>query len=307
MQILPGSANLIGGRGVTVKNVPSRTVQGMKLPGAPGSLKMACGENPKRSYGGRGKSPSTRMGNVAGYRKAWIEAERYRRDWADYRDKVAAGKEVKEPPKRDLGLETLAGVLAGEIRVHNHCYRADEMALMLDVAREFGYRIAAFHHATEAYKVADLLAAEGVCAAVWADWWGFKLEAWDGIRENAALVDHAGGCAVIHSDSPEGIQRLNQEAAKAMAAGRRMGLAIPPERAIRWLTANAAHALGIEGETGTLEPGKAADLVVWSGDPFSVYSRAEKVFIDGALVFDRADPARRPVTDFELGEGVKPW
>jgi imidazolonepropionase-like amidohydrolase len=302
LQVLPGSANLIGGRGVTVKNVPSRTVQGMKFPGAPYSLKMACGENPKRNYGGRGRAPSTRMGNVAGYREAWIRAARYRRDWAEYRRREAAGEAPDKVPERDLGLETLAGALAGEILVHNHCYRADEMAIMLDLAREFGYRITAFHHATEAYKVADLLAEEGVCAAVWADWWGFKFEAWDGIRENAAMVDAAaGGCAVIHSDSDTGVQRLNQEAAKAMAAGRRMGLELPPERVVRWLTANAARALGIDGETGTLEAGKAADVVVWSGDPFSVYSRADLVFVDGALVYDRADPARQPVTDFELG------
>ena len=307
MQILPGSANLIGGRGVTVKNVPSRTTQGMKFPGAPYSLKMACGENPKRVYGNRGRAPSTRMGNVAGYRAAWIEAANYRREWAEYRRRVAAGEKVEKVPKRDLGLETLSGVLAGEILVHNHCYRADEMATMLDVAREFGYKVTAFHHATEAYKIADLLAANGVCAAVWADWWGFKLEAYDGIRENAALLDHAGVCVAIHSDSAEGIQRLNQEAAKAMAAGNRIGLGITRERAIRWLTSNPAHALGIDGETGSLVKGKAADVVLWTGDPFSVYSKAEKVWIDGALLFDRDDPARQPVTDFELGEGVEGW
>jgi imidazolonepropionase-like amidohydrolase len=307
LQILPGSANLIGGRGVTVKNVPSRTVQGMKFPGAPYSLKMACGENPKRVYGGRGRAPSTRMGNVAGYREAWIEAARYRREWDEYRRKVAAGDKVDNPPKHDLGLETLAGVLSGEILVHNHCYRADEMATMLDVAREFGYKVTAFHHATEAYKIADLLAANDVCAAVWADWWGFKMEAYDGIRENAALLDHAGVCVAIHSDSALGIQHLNQEAAKAMAAGNRIGLDIPRRRAIRWLTANPAHALGIDQETGSLVAGKAADVVLWSGDPFSVYSKAERVWIDGALVFDRADPTRRPVSDFELGEGIEPW
>ena len=307
MQILPGSANLIGGRGVTVKNVPARTAEGMKFPGAPYSLKMACGENPKRVYGSRGKAPSTRMGNVAGYRAAWIDAAHYQHEWTDYRRKVAAGEKVEKVPKRDLGLETLAGVLAGEILVHNHCYRADEMATMLDVAREFGYRVTAFHHATEAYKIADLLAADGVCAAVWADWWGFKLEAYDGIRESAALLDHAGACVAIHSDSAEGIQRLNQEAAKAMAAGNRIGLGISRERAIRWVTSNAAHALGIDGETGSLTAGKAADVVLWTGDPFSVYSKAEKVWIDGALLFDRDDPARRPVSDFELGEGVERW
>jgi imidazolonepropionase-like amidohydrolase len=301
LQILPGSANLIGGRSVTLKNVPARTMQAMKLPGAPHGLKMACGENPKRVYGNRGRAPSTRMGNVAGYRAAWIEADAYRQKRQRQREGGGSGTGDDKPLERDLGLETLAGVLDGEILVHNHCYRADEMAVMLDLARELGYRVTAFHHATEAYKVADLLAGAGVCAAVWADWWGFKMEAFDGIRENAALVDHAGGCAIIHSDSERGIQRLNQEAAKAMAAGWRMGLELPRERAIRWITSNPARALGIGEETGALEPGKAADLVVWSGDPFSVYTRAERVFIDGALVYDRDDPERQPVSDFEIG------
>ena len=296
MQILPGSANLIGGRSVTVKNVPSRTVQGLKFPGAPYGLKMACGENPKRVYGNRNRAPSTRMGNVAGYRQAWIEAKEYAGEWDRWDP-----SDDDDPPDRDLGLKTLSGVLKGEILVQNHCYRADEMAVMIDVAREFGYRITAFHHATEAYKIADLLQANDICAAMWADWWGFKMEALDGIRENVALVDAAGACAVVHSDSAEGIQRLNQEAAKAMAAGRRAGFDIPPERAIRWITGNAAKAIGIADRTGSLAPGKMADVVLWSGDPFSVYSKAEKVWIDGALLFDRSDPARQPRTDFELG------
>ncbi|HLT91910.1 MAG TPA: amidohydrolase [Woeseiaceae bacterium] len=295
LQILPGSANLFGGRSVTVKNVPGRTVQGMKFPGAPYGLKMACGENPKRVYGGRGQAPGSRMANVAGYRKAWIAA-------ADYAKKLEANENGEgEKPTRDLQLETLAGVLKGEILVHNHCYRADEMAIMIDVAREFGYEIAAFHHAVEAYKIADLLAENDICAAVWADWWGFKMEAYDGIRENAALVEKAGACAIVHSDDEYGIQRLNQEAAKIMGAAARVGIEIPPERAIRWLTANPAKALGIADKVGTLEPGKMADVVVWDGDPFSSYSRVQRVYIDGALVFERGNPKVNPATDFTLG------
>ena len=178
---------------------------------------------------------------------------------------------------------------------------------MLDLAREFGFKVAAFHHGVEAYKLADRLAAEGVCGALWADWWGFKMEAFDGIEENLALVDRpANGCAIVHSDSSEGIQRLNQEAAKAMAHGRRVGLDITPEHAIRWLTANPARALGIEAQTGTLEAGKRGDAVVWNGNPFSVYAHAEKVYIDGALLYDRADPSRQPRSDFLLGQGVSP-
>ena len=307
MQILPGSANLFGGRTVVLKNVPGRTVQDMKFPGAPYGLKMACGENPKRVYGEKG-GPSTRMGNIAGQRAAWIEAAEYRKKWDDY-NKKAGGKKGKkgdkggEAPKRDLKLETLAGALRGDILVQNHCYRADEMANVLDMAKEFGYKVTAFHHATEAYKVADLLAANGVCAAVWADWWGFKYEAYDGVRENAAFVaNQPGGCTVIHSDDAIGIQRLNQETAKAMADGARVGIRFTPEQAIAWITANPAKALGILKDTGTLETGKMADVVIWNGNPFSVYARAEKVFIDGALLYDRADPARSPRTDFEIGQ-----
>ena len=198
--------------------------------------------------------------------------------------------------------ETLAGVLQGEILVHMHCYRADEMMTILDMAEEFGYRVSAFHHAVEAYKIAGELAEHGACGALWADWWGFKMEAYDGIRENIALVDQAGACAIVHSDSAIGIQRLNQEAAKAMTRGRRAGLDIPPERAIRWITSNAAKSLGIQEQTGTLAPGKMADVVIWNGDPFSVYAQADQVFVDGRLMYDRADPALQPVSDFELGQ-----
>ena len=303
MQILPGSANLFGGRGVTIKNVPSRTMQGMKFPGAPHGLKMACGENPKRVYGTeRNRAPGTRMGNVAGYRQAWIRAEKYRDQWARWR---RSGADPAQRPDRDLELETLAGVLNGEILVQNHCYRADEMAVMIDIAKEFGYRIASFHHGVEAYKIRDLLAAEGICGSLWADWWGFKLEAYDGIVENIALVDEAGACAIVHSDSPDGIQRLNQEAAKAMAAGRRAGIDVTYEKAIRWITINPARALGIVAQTGSLEPGKNADVVVWTGDPFSVYTRAEKVFVDGALLFDLRDPQTQHIADFMLGQTVR--
>jgi imidazolonepropionase-like amidohydrolase len=301
LQVLPGSANLFGGRGVTLKNVPARDVYAMKFPGAPYGLKMACGENPKRVYGEKGRAPGTRMGNVAGYRAAWIRAARYRQDWQEYQRRSGAGAADLKAPERDLELDTLAGVLAGEILIQNHCYRADEMVTMIAISQEFDFRISAFHHAVEAYKIADVLAANGICADVWADWWGFKMEAFDGIRENAALLEAAGACTVIHSDSATGIQRLNQEAAKAMAAGNRIGLGLREEDAIRWLTSNPAKSIGIDALTGSLEPGKMADVVVWSGNPFSVYSRAEKVFIDGALAYDRADPAHQPLSDFSLG------
>jgi len=295
LQILPGSANLFGGRSVTLKNVPGRSVQDMKFPGAPYGLKMACGENPKRVYGGKGTSPSTRMGNVAGYRKAWIEASNYKKKWEDY---VENGG---DEPERDLGLETLAGVLNGDILVHNHCYRGEEMAVMMDVAKEFDFQVSTFHHAVEAYKVADLLAENNVCAAMWADWWGFKHEAFDMTEANIAIVDQAKACAMIHSDSGVGVQHLNEEVAKAMTAGQRAGFDIQPKDAVAWMTSNPAKALGIEEQTGSLEKGKMADVVVWSGNPFSVYTHVDQVFIDGELMYDRADKKRQPRSDFELG------
>lgn len=301
MQILPGSANLFGGRGVILKNVPSRTVQGMKFPDAPYTLKMACGENPKRVYGyGNGGfpggAPYSRMGNMAGYRAAWAKAVEYKRRWDKFED------EGGEPPTRDLELDTLMGVLNGEILVHMHCYRADEMAQIIDISKEFGYKVTSFHHAVESYKIADKLAAEGICSAMWADWWGFKMEAYDGIRENIPMVHKAGACAIVHSDSDIGIQRLNQEAAKALSDGRRAGIDISKADAWVWLSANPAKSLGIFEQTGSLEPGKNADVVVWSGDPFSVYAKADIVMVDGAVMFERGNDELTPVTDFELGQ-----
>ncbi len=296
MQILPGSANLIGGRTVTLKNVPSRTMQGMKFPNAPYGLKMACGENPKRVYGeGKGRAPGTRMGNVAGYREAWIGARKYQKKLKAHADGNG------EAPDRDLSLETLAGVLNGEILVHNHCYRADEMAIMLDLADEFGYTVSSFHHAVEAYKIADLLAASDTCASMWADWGGFKMEAFDDVRENIPMVANAGACAIVHSDSAVGIQRLNQEAAKALAAGQRVGINFDEAEAIRWITLNPAKSLGVMSVTGSLEEGKMADVVLWNANPFSVYALAEKVYVDGVLTYDRYNPAHQPVSDYLLG------
>ena len=298
LQILPGSANLFGGRGVAFRNIPSVTMQGMKMPGAPYGLKMACGENPSRVYGGRNSSPATGMGNVAGYRAAFIAARDYKAKWDKWREDGEGS-----PPTRNLQLETLAGVLDGSVLIQNHCYRADEMAVMIDISKEFGYRITAFHHAIEAYKVAPLLAREGICADMWTGWWGFKMEALDAVEANAALVDAPeGSCAVIHSDDAELTQRLNQEAAAALAAGRRLGMDISEERAISWITLNPARSLGIADQTGSLEPGKRADVVIWSANPFSVYARADQVFIDGGLAFDRMNPAYQPVSDFELGQ-----
>ncbi len=302
LQVLPGSANLFGGRSVVLKNVRSVTVQAMKYPGAPYGIKMACGENPKFLYGSeRGVAPGTRMGNFFAYRSAFIAAQSYKRKHDRYAEDENSGKPAAEP-ERDLGLDTLLGVLNGDIYVHVHCYRADEMAMILDLADEFGFRIAAFHHATEAYKIPRMLARKETCAAMWSDWWGFKMEALDGIRENIPMVDAAGACAIVHSDSATGIQHLPFEAARAMGSGRRAGLDMEPEQAVRWLTINPARALGIDDETGSLEAGKAADLVIWSGDPFSTYTRADEVFIDGVPVFQRDVTAAQRTSDFVLGQ-----
>ena len=301
--ILPGSANLIGGRGVTVKNLQRNTINSMKFPDAPHSLKMACGENPKRVYGNRQQAPSTRMGNAAGYRKSWIEAEAYLNRLNEYEAKSDEAKQMGYAPQRNLEMETLAGVLRGEILVHNHCYRADEMATMINIANEFNYKITAFHHGVEAYKIADLLAENNICGALWADWWGFKHEAYDMVQANIAIVDQAlggKGCAIVHSDDAIGIQHLNQEASKALSAGLRAGYDISKARAMNWITSNPAKAAGIYDQTGSLKVGKNADVVIWSKNPFSVYALVEKVFIDGATAYDK-ESNFQPASDFDVG------
>jgi imidazolonepropionase-like amidohydrolase len=355
VQVLPGSANLIGGRAITIKLRPGASAREMHVSGAPDGLKMACGENPKRVYGrGRRGSPMTRMGNLAGQRAAFLKARKLRDAWTRWSDeesrriegdskKRAAyeaeraerarrdascrqsgeadpcpewrrkwhDKPLEEPtssqpaatPDRDPGAETLAAALEGRVLVHVHCYRADDMMSMLALADEMGFRVRSFHHAIEAYKIRDVLASRQIAVSTWADWWGFKMESFDGIPENAGLVSEAGGRAVIHSDSPEGVQRLNQEAAKAMASARRAGVAVSEDEALRWVTLNPAWALGIDHRLGSLEPGKDADVVLWSRSPFSVYAVAEKVWIDGALAFERGKPHW---SDFELGQSPPP-
>ena len=295
---MPGSTNLFGGRTIVLRNVPAPTVQGMMFPGAPFGLKLACGENVVHAYGDAGRFPVSRMGAVAGQRMAWQDARKYLADWRRH----ANGEDHGPPPAPDLKLDTLAGVLTGDIRVHVHCYRADDIAQLFDMAREFGFRITAIHHAAEAYKIPRLFVDNAACAAVWPDWWGFKREAYDAIRENAAYLHAAGACVAMHSDSNVSGQRLNIEAAKSVAAGAKAGIRIEPERAIEWITSNPARILGLSDRIGTLEPGKVADVVVWSGNPFSIYSHADQVYVDGALAYDRKDPQRQPQSDFELGQ-----
>jgi imidazolonepropionase-like amidohydrolase len=254
---------------------------------------MSCGDNPRSYFGSKGRAPNSRMGEIEMLRELFGRGDESR----------GRGRDRGRGPRSDLDAQTIAGVLAGELPVHIHCYRADDIATMMNLAAEFGFKIAAVHHATEAYKISALLANRGTCAVVWSDWWGFKTEAGDAIRANAAFVDAAGACVAIHSDSPLMGQRLNVEAAKAMAAGRRAGLDMAPERAIRWITSNPAKVLGLGDRIGTLAKGRNADVVLWSADPFSVFAKADLVFIDGAIAFDRLDPRRQPSSDFELGRG----
>jgi imidazolonepropionase-like amidohydrolase len=294
LQIVPGSVPLFAGRSVVVKPVPATDVYAMKFPGARQGLKMSCGENAKSHFGEKDDAPNSRQGEIEIIRDAFLRAKHYREQWREY----SRGK-AKQPPERDLELDTLVGVLEGQIPVHMHCYRSSDMAVMLELADEVGFHIAAFHHAADAYKMPAQLRSHDTCIAVWSDWWGFKMELLDGIRENAAMVDAAGGCVMMHSDSPIVGQRLAIEAAKAAAAGRRAGIAIAPEHLIRWVTSAPARVLGLGDRIGKVAPGFNADVVIWSGDPFSIYTHADQVFVDGALAYDRSKPA--PPPDFALG------
>jgi imidazolonepropionase-like amidohydrolase len=282
---------------------------------------MACGENPKRVYGEQNRDPSTRMGNIRGQRTAFLEAQEYLEKWQkwaaahpdeDPSDASSKKKKKKgdtsnddQPPERDLGKETLALVLLGEVLPEIHCYTASDMLSMLQIADEFGFQVRSFHHALEAYKIRDILAAKNVAVSTWSDWWGFKLEAYDGIEENLALVTEAGGRAIVHSDSPVYMQRLNQDAAKGYYAGLRAGIELTEDQALRWITANPAWALGIDDQVGTLEVGKRADLVVWDGHPFRTYSHPRWVFVDGVLLYDRDRP-QPPWSDFLAGQEIAP-
>ena len=291
IMILPGSANLFNGRTVTVKNVPALSPQQMKFPGAPYGLKVACGENPTSGAGGK---PSTRAGGMLAYRTTLTAAANYL-------------QQRKGGGRTDPALETIAGALNGDVKVHIHCYRADEMLQMIDLAHEFGFKIAGFHHALEAFKIAPVLAREAIPVITWSgDWSGYKMEAFDSVMENAAFIHAAGGLAAMHSDNVMLMQHLNQEAARAMTAGQETGLDIRPEDAIAWITLNPARIIGVDQETGSLEAGKAADLILWDQDPLSVYSRPDLVFIDGVLWHDRSRTPGPPRSDFELGHSRRP-
>lgn len=281
IQILPGSANMVGGESFVCKLRLGAGIEAMRFEGAPRGLKMASGENPKRVYGKRGQAPSTRMGNFAVLREHFEKARDYQRKWKAWSDKKAKGEEAP-PPEKDLKLETLKDVMEGKLLVHIHCYRMDEMATLVAIAKEFGFKIASFQHALEAYKVRDLLAKEDIAIATWCDWWGFKVEAWDGIPWNAGMCEKVGVRVTIHSDSSDGIQRLYTEAAKCIRYG------LSEEGAIKSITYWPATVLGVEKRVGSIEAGKDADLALFSKHPFDVTALCERTWIDGKQVFDRS-------------------
>jgi imidazolonepropionase-like amidohydrolase len=283
--LLHGSADMIGGQAVVIKNKYGLDRDQMIMSGAPQSIKFASGENPKRVFGDRKQLPSTRMGNFAVMREAFTQAKDYQRQWEEYAEKVKRGDKNASQPKKDLKLEALVQVMQGKMLVQIHCYRADEFLTEIAIANEFGYKIRAFHHALESYKVPEALAKNDIAIATFADWWGYKYEAWDAIPWNAVLAMRAGVRVAIKSDSDDYMRRLNQEAAKTMRYG-----GATEDEAMKMLTINPAWIMGIEDKTGSIDVGKDADLVLWEGYPLSSYGVPSKVWIDGDLYFDRSLP-----------------
>ncbi len=294
--LLHGSADMIGGQAVVIKNKYGLDRDQMLFPGAPQSIKFASGENPKRVFGERKQVPSTRMGNFEVMREAFTQAKDYERQWDEYNEKVKKGDKTATPPKKDLKLDALVQVLQGKMLVQIHCYRADEFLTEIAIANEFGYKIRAFHHALEAYKVPEALAKNDIAIATFADWWGFKYEAWDAIPWNAVMAMRAGVRVAIKSDSEDYMRRLNQEAAKTMRYG-----GATEDEAMKMLTINPAWIMGIEDKTGSIDIGKDADLVLWDGYPLSSYGVPAKVWIDGDLYFDRSLPGLG-MPNFQEGE-----
>jgi imidazolonepropionase-like amidohydrolase len=283
--LLHGSANMIGGQAIVIKHKYGLSRDELLFPNAPRSIKFASGENPKRVYGTREQLPSTRMGNFAVQREALVQAQDYMREWDAYNEKVKRADKDATAPKRDLKLEALADVLRGKLMVQIHCYRADEFLTEIAMAHEFGYKIRAFHHALESYKVPESLAKESIGIATFADWWGYKEEAWDAIPWNAVMSMRKGVRVAIKSDSEDYTRRLNQEAAKTMRYG-----GATEEEALKMITLNPAWIVGVDDRVGSIEVGKDADLVVWNGYPLSSYGVPEKVLIDGDVFFDRSLP-----------------
>jgi imidazolonepropionase-like amidohydrolase len=283
--LLHGSANMIGGQAVVIKNKFGLSRDAMLFPNAPRSIKFASGENPKRVYGRRNELPSTRMGNFEVMRQAFEDAKAYMATWDAYNAKVAKGDKDAVAPKKDLKLEALADVLRGKLYVQIHCYRADEFLTEEAIAKEYGYKVRAFHHALEMYKVGDKIAPTGTGIATFADWWGFKDEARDAIPWNAVMSMREGVRVALKSDSNDYVRRLNQEAGKMVHYG-----GATEEEALKMVTLNPAWIIGVDDRVGSIDTGKDGDIVIWNADPLSTYARAEKVYIDGDLFFDSSLP-----------------
>ncbi|HWS90561.1 MAG TPA: amidohydrolase [Pyrinomonadaceae bacterium] len=297
--LLHGSCNSIGGLSTTVKFKWGHPASDFPVPGAPPGIKFALGENPKRSNfnlpGVPARYPATRMGVEETIRDAFTRARDYKKDWDDYRAADARGVKNLIPPRRDLELEPLVEILEGKRLVHAHCYRADEILMLINLADEFGFKIKTFQHVLEGYKVAAEIARHGAGASTFTDFWGYKMEAYDAIAHNAAIMARKGVLTSVNSDSDERARRLNIEAAKTMRYG-----GLTEEEALKLITLNPAIQLGIDKRTGSIDVGKDADLAVWNAHPFSVYARVEQTFVDGELLFDRqADLARRPALEAE--------
>ena len=283
--ILHGSANPIGGRNAVIKLRWGKDARGLMFEGAKPGIKFALGENPKRSRATTSATPprypQTRMGVEDVIREAFIETKTYMQAWEAHKKRVATGDKASIPPRKDLKLETLSEILRGERLVHAHCYRADEILMLLRVADEFGFKIATFQHVLEGYKVAKEIAAHGAGASTFSDWWAYKVEAYDAIPHNAAIMTRKGVVVSINSDSAEEARHLNQEAAKSMKYG-----GLNEQEALALITLNPAKQLRIDNRVGSIDVGKDADLVIYNHHPLRVYAVAQKVLIDGQLYFD---------------------
>ena len=290
INILHGSANTIGGQNATVKLKYGRPTAEMLFPNAPPGIKFALGENVtqknsqdrNRALGRPMRYPVTRMGQEEVLRDAFTRAQDYKHGWDDYRARQQRGERNVVAPRRDLELEPLVEVMEGKRLVHAHGYRADELLMLLNVAREFGFKVQTLQHGLEGYKIASEIAAAGAGLSSFADSWSYKIEAYDAIPHNAAILMRHGVLTTINSDSDERVRRLNIDAAKLMRYG-----GLSEEEALRTITINGAQQLGVGDRTGSLEVGKDADVAIWSGHPLSVYSSAETVFVDGEIFFDK--------------------
>lgn len=298
--VLHGSANPIGGQTVVIKLRWGKPASELPFQGALPGIKFALGENPKRSGftsppGIPDRYPATRLGVEEVIRQAFIEASEYKKQWDAYNAGKAAGEQGLVAPRRNEQLEPLVQVMEGKRYVHSHCYRADEILMLIRVANEFGFKVRTFQHALEGYKIADEIAASGAGASTFSDWWGYKVEAYDAIPYNAAIMTERGVVVSINSDDAEEARQLNQEAAKSMKYG-----GMSANDALKMITINPAIQLGIDQRVGSIEVGKDADLVIYNHDPLSVYAVAQKTLIDGQIYFDRQkDIAGRAALDKE--------